>query len=74
MATNPKMKPCPKCEKVEDLAVYIYDGGAQHVECDACFYLGPAASSRRWAVKLHNQAYIARQIDKAEAAMEAAHG
>lgn len=55
MATNPKIAPCPKCNTTDYLAVYKYDGGAQHVECDRCFYLGPPSGSVRGAIKLHNE-------------------
>lgn len=54
MATDPKMKPCPRCKSDEHLAVYKYDHGGQHVECDGCFYLGPCEGSRRQAIKSHN--------------------
>jgi hypothetical protein len=57
MATNPKMKPCPKCKSAEYLAVYKYDSGWCHVECDrpTCnFYLGPGEGSIRQAIKAHN--------------------
>jgi Zn ribbon nucleic-acid-binding protein len=60
MATNPKMKPCPNCGTDDHLAVYTYDHGGRHVECDRCFYLGPCAVSIRWAIKLHNEAAIAK--------------
>jgi Zn ribbon nucleic-acid-binding protein len=55
MATNPKMKPCPKCGTDEWLDVYKYDNGWQHVECDKCFYLGPGEGSVRQAIKSHNE-------------------
>lgn len=54
MATNPKMKPCPNCQTTEYLAVYMYDHGGQHVECNKCFYLGPCEGSCRQAIKSHN--------------------
>lgn len=72
MATNPKMLPCPRCGLTDFLEVYDY-GGTRHVECDngfnsmptppateACHYLGPAAGSIRWAIKLHNEAVRSR--------------
>ncbi len=52
--TNPKMKPCPKCGTDEALAVYKYDSGWRHVECDECMYLGPGEGSVRQAIKAHN--------------------
>lgn len=55
MATDQKLKPCPECITTEYLAVYTYDHGWQHVECDKCFYLGPGEGSRRQAIKSHNE-------------------
>jgi uncharacterized metal-binding protein (TIGR02443 family) len=54
MATNPKMKPCPKCKNDDNLAVYTYDNGWRHVECIKCNYLGPGEGSVRAAIKSHN--------------------
>lgn len=54
MATNPKMKPCPTCASTDDLAVYTYESGWKHVECDKCNYLGPGEGSVRWAIKSYN--------------------
>lgn len=54
MATNPKLKPCPRCHTDEYLAVYTYDSGGRHVECDKCYYLGPCEGSIRQAIKSHN--------------------
>lgn len=56
MATNPKIKPCPKCGET-GLAVYSYEqsGGTKHVECDKCHYLGPGEGSVRQAIKSHNE-------------------
>lgn len=57
MATNPKMKPCPNCGSGDYLAVYKYDNGWQHVECDngPCHYFGPGEGSIRQAIKSHNE-------------------
>ena len=55
MATYPKMQPCPDCQKDDRLAVYTYDSGGRHVECNRCFYLGPAEGSIRQAIKSHNE-------------------
>ena len=55
MAKLPKMEPCPRCQSSEYLAVYTYDSGGRHVECNQCFYLGPAEGSIRQAVKSHNE-------------------
>lgn len=54
--TNPKMKPCPQCGSADSLAVFSYDNGTRHVECDnrKCLYLGPGAGSIRAAIKAHN--------------------
>jgi Zn ribbon nucleic-acid-binding protein len=59
--TNPKMKPCPKCDSADALAVYKYDNGWQHVECDGCFYLGPGSGNRRDAIRLHNSEHEERR-------------
>lgn len=55
MATNQKMKPCPRCRSDKFLAVYTYESGGRHVECNNCFYLGPGESSIRAAIKSHNE-------------------
>ena len=55
MATNPKIKPCPNCGTAEFVAVYTYDYGWRHVECDKCHYLGPGEGSVRQAIKAHNE-------------------
>lgn len=52
--TNPRMKPCPRCRTDADLAVYTYEAGNRHVECLKCDYLGPAGTSIKQAIKLHN--------------------
>jgi hypothetical protein len=66
VATNPKIKPCPKCGS-EDVNVIRYDSGWTYVECDngfnvfvsgvnqLCGYRGPPSGSIRWAIKLHNK-------------------
>ena len=72
MASDKKMLPCPKCGLTEHLAVYEYDG-AFYVECDkgfnadkSCLYRShPAATSRGYAVRFHNQAV---RSDKSAAA------
>ena len=51
----PKMKPCAKCKTDEGLAIYTYEGGWKHVECDICMYLGRASGSMRGAVLNHNE-------------------
>lgn len=51
---RPKMKPCPYCHSVEHLAVYTYEKGTRHVECDKCHYLGPACTNIAWAIRHHN--------------------
>jgi Zn ribbon nucleic-acid-binding protein len=66
MASDKKMLPCPKCGLTDHLAVYEYDG-AFYVECDngfnsaptppakkPCMYRSAAATSVRYAIKLHN--------------------
>lgn len=53
--SNPKMKDCPICGTDDNLAVYTYEAGNRHVECNTCFYLGPAGVSIKQAIKLHNE-------------------
>lgn len=64
MATDQKRLPCPQCGKTEHLTVYEYDG-AYYVECNngfntsptPCLYRSyPAATSRRYAIRFHNEA------------------
>ncbi len=55
MATDPKIKPCPKCKTAANMSVYKYDNGWQHVECEKCCYLGPGEGSRRQAIKSYNE-------------------
>jgi uncharacterized metal-binding protein (TIGR02443 family) len=55
MATNQKLLPCPECKTTDHLAVYTYDNHGRHVECDKCYYLGPAEGSIRQAIKSHNE-------------------
>ena len=50
----PKIKPCPTCGS-DDVAVYKYDHGWQHVECDKCHYLGPGEGSAEAAIQSHNE-------------------
>lgn len=52
--TYPRIRPCPKCGD-PDLAVYTYDNGWKHVECDECYYLGPGEGSKLQAIRSHNQ-------------------
>lgn len=61
MATVQKLKPCPKCG-ITDLSIYKYESGWQHVECDACFYLGPGAGNRIDAARQHNAGYEAALV------------
>ena len=53
-----KLAPCPNCKTDEHLAVYKYDSGWQHVECDKCFYLGPGEGKKEQAIQSHNQQFI----------------
>lgn len=53
--TNPKMKDCPNCGTDDFLAVYTYEAGNRHVECNGCWSLGPAGTSIRQAIKLYNE-------------------
>lgn len=73
MPTIPKMRPCPRCDSAEGLAVYRYDNGARHVECDngGCQYLGPGEGSIRAAIRVHNlRAALAHKQDAAVAARD----
>jgi len=74
MATNPKLKPCPKCDSADSLEVYVYESGWRYVECDNCWYRGPAEGSVRQAIKSHNaqrdqrrEDYLAALAKQAEA-------
>lgn len=58
--TDQKILPCPKCKRDDSIAVYKYDNGWQHVECDRCYYLGPGEGNRRQAIKSHNERERAR--------------
>lgn len=53
--TYPKLKPCRKCGTADDLAVYRYESGTKHVECDGCWYLGPGEGSILAAIRSHNE-------------------
>ena len=59
------IEPC-QCGNA-DLAVYRYDNGGRHVECDKCWYLGPCAGSVKQAIKDHN---AARTLPAIRAALE----
>ena len=61
--SNQKIKACPRCGSPDHMAVYSYENGARHVECDngQCQYLGPPSGSIRGAIILHNEAQQARQ-------------
>ncbi|HEX4112727.1 MAG TPA: hypothetical protein VH020_09350 [Stellaceae bacterium] len=50
----PKIAPCPNCGTTDHVAVYSYDSGGSHVECDKCYYLGPPEGSIRQAIRSHN--------------------
>lgn len=52
----PKIAPCPKCHATDTLSVCTYDSGGRNVECDSCWYLGPAGVSILAAIRLHNEA------------------
>lgn len=53
--TIQKLKPCPGCGTAEHLAIYKYESGWQHVECDRCYYFGPGEGSKILAAKSHNE-------------------
>lgn len=50
----PQIARCPNCKTDNHIAVYKYDSGWCHVECDACLYLGPAEGSCTAAIRSHN--------------------
>lgn len=50
-----KIAPCPNCHNTDYLAVYTYDSGWRHVECDCCGYLGPGEGSKKAAISEHNK-------------------
>lgn len=53
--SGPKIAACPKCSAPgDDLSVYRYENGWQHVECDSCHYMGPGEGSKVQAIKSHN--------------------
>lgn len=53
--TYPKILPCPCCRRPGDeLAVYTYEHGWKHVECDGCHYMGPGAGRILHAIREHN--------------------
>lgn len=62
MATRQRMKPCPNCKTDENLAIYTYESGWRHVECDKCYYLGPGEGSINAAVKSHNEKIVANSL------------
>lgn len=55
MATMQRLKPCPRCGTDEHLAIYAYESGWKHVECDKCLYLGPGEGSKLAAARSHNE-------------------
>jgi uncharacterized metal-binding protein (TIGR02443 family) len=64
-----KMAPCPNCKSDESLAVYRYESGWQHVECNKCWYLGPGEGSTKAAIKSHNAAALAGSLTDGIAAL-----
>lgn len=62
MGALPKLQPCPNCKTDEHLAIYTYDNGWRHVECDGCFYLGPGEGNKLQAVKQHNELQASKVV------------
>lgn len=62
MATLQKLQPCPRCKTDEHLAIYTYDNGWRHVECDGCLYLGPGEGNKLQAVKSHNELQASKVV------------
>lgn len=54
MATMQKLKPCWICKTDEHLAIYTYDNGWTHVECEKCCMLGPGEGSKIQAARSWN--------------------
>lgn len=51
----PKILACPRCQcPGDELAVYTYEHGWKHVECDRCHYMGPGAGRILHAIREHN--------------------
>jgi len=50
----PKMKACPNCKTDAHLAVFTYDHGWRHVECEECKYMGPGERNAIQAIRAHN--------------------
>lgn len=63
MATPQKLKPCPLCGS-DRLAIYVYDHGWRHVDCDECGYLGPGEGSMIAAARSHNAKAVAAFAEK----------
>ena len=51
--TPQRLQPCPRCSST-NVASYKYDNRCWHSECDACFVLGPAASTEAQAAREWN--------------------
>jgi Zn ribbon nucleic-acid-binding protein len=51
---KPRIAACPNCKTDAFIAVYTYDSGWRHVECDKCYYLGPGEGSVLSAIRAHN--------------------
>lgn len=61
--TYPKIRPCPDCGNAGDeLGIYAYDNGWRHVECDACYYLGPGEGNITQAIWSHNAVISTHQV------------
>jgi Zn ribbon nucleic-acid-binding protein len=54
-AYTSKIAPCPNCKTDENVAVYGYESGWHHVECNKCWYLGPGMGTAAKAIKSHNE-------------------
>jgi Zn ribbon nucleic-acid-binding protein len=57
-----KIAPCPNCKTDSHVAVYAYESGWKHVECDKCFYLGPGKGKIAQAIESHNARVQAEQL------------
>lgn len=68
MAHVPKLAPCPKCKTDENLAIFTYENGWRHVECNGCWALGPGEGSQRQAALSWNKRALEAALTQATGA------
>lgn len=59
--TYPKIKPCPKCNSDDYIAVYTYESGWSRVECDKCHGIFSCEGRKLDAIREHNSRAVALQ-------------